>query len=425
MNRFLVLACALVAAAPAAALGAPPVVAVVGDDDGVNVLHQEFRALPGEPVVYPAGMPTPRFVDLPSGASFGDALAAVHDGPLSHLEPGVLYAVRGTRLLLFNPGGTASYEDAVPLTAAPGSAYGPRTHGTGVISAAIGTTTGTQPRGLAVFLTAAANSVEAWQWIAAQPWIDVATMSDYSPYVGGRIGDVNKEEEPPTCRSARETHAAVASGHLVFSSSGNTTDPGEQHFAPNGLADVYQVGGTDANGRTFLPGDVVNPGDPLWSAQTPTRPYQTGALEYFLTAGPDSYDGWFQFGGTSGATPKTAGYAMRLIEAARGILGAGRSGAALATLGAGAAPPVRGPLADGKLTVDELATLLHHTARPAEAATPLRYAIEGYGAVNDASVATALQVLSGQTAEPARPDEDTVHDAVLQARAGYFSAKCS
>src|SRR3954451_21469478 len=57
---------ALAIAAPSAA--APPVVAIIGEDDGFNPLHQEFRA--SDPVVYPAGMPTPTFIDLPQGGTF-------------------------------------------------------------------------------------------------------------------------------------------------------------------------------------------------------------------------------------------------------------------------------------------------------------------------------------------------------------------
>src|SRR6476661_2578537 len=56
---------ALAFAAPAAA--APPVVAILGETDGFNPLHQEFRA--DGPVEYPAGMPAPTFVDLPQGGT--------------------------------------------------------------------------------------------------------------------------------------------------------------------------------------------------------------------------------------------------------------------------------------------------------------------------------------------------------------------
>src|SRR3954464_13849693 len=100
-RRFSLLAIlvAVVAAAPAAA--APPVVAILAETDGFNPLHQEFRAT--GPVEYPAGMPAPTFVDLPQSGTCDGQLAELRRGPLANLEPGVLYAIRGTRVLVFNP----------------------------------------------------------------------------------------------------------------------------------------------------------------------------------------------------------------------------------------------------------------------------------------------------------------------------------
>jgi hypothetical protein len=209
----------------------------------------------------------------------------------------------------------------------------------------------------------------------------------------------------------------------VFSSSGNQTDSQEQLVAPNGMPELYQVGMVDSTGRTWLNGHTEEQ-DPFFATMGNTRPYQTGALGSFTAAGADAVNDTQHFGGTSGASPRTAGYALRLIDAARSILGAGRHNADLASLAPGATPPTRGPLADGRFTVDELTALMHHTAAPYEVASPARYLIEGYGAVNDATVTTAIRVLTGEIAEPARPDEDKAHDAVTQARRAFFQNYC-
>ena len=409
----LALGAVLFVAAPAHA--APPVVAILGESDGFNPLHQEFRAT--GPVDYPAGMPAPTFIDLPQGGTFAEQLAELRRGPLAHLTPGVLYAIRGTRVLVVDTGSPSSFSDAIPDSSGDPtsdsfsvSTYPPRTHGTGVLDSAIGTEVGTAPDALAVFVTDSFTSSEAWTWIAAQPWIDAVSMSGYAT--------------DPTCNAATSVRRAVAGGQLVFSSSGNTTDAGEQQVAPNGLPETYLVGAVNADGRTLLPGDIVNPDEPEWSYLTPTRPYETGALGYFTAAGPDSFDGTRTFGATSGATPKTAGYALRLIAAARAILGGGRNGAALATLGPGGTAPPRGPLADGSLTLPELTDLLHHTAAPYEQPSAERYLIEGYGAVTDATVALATKVLTGEVAEPLRPDEDAMQDKVTSARRANFDARC-
>jgi hypothetical protein len=403
----------LALAAPAAA--APPVVAVLGDD-GFNPLHQEFRATPGKPVVYPASMPAPVFVDLPKGATFAEQFAQLRSGPLANLKPGVLYAIRGTRVLVINPG---ERPDAIPDSdGSIGLPLPPRTHGTGVLDSAIGAKVGTAPDAVGLFVSAGPDSLAAWDWLVSQKWIDAVSMSVYPVNYGLNGGG-------PGCQSAATVRRTVAGGTPVFSSGGNTADAGEQQVSPNGLAEVYQVGAVTEDGRTYLPGSVIDPNDPQWTYETSTHPYQTGALAFYQAAGPDSFDGWRNFGATSGATPRTAGYALRLIASAREILRGGRKGVALASLGPGGAAPPRGPLADGDLTVAELEDVLRHTAAPYEMPTPLRYMIEGYGAVTDATVALAEKVLSGEAAAPLRADEDRMHDAVTQARQADLGTRCA
>ncbi|MEA2498762.1 MAG: hypothetical protein QOH26_1167 [Actinomycetota bacterium] len=194
-------------------------------------------------------------------------------------------------------------------------------------------------------------------------------------------------------------------------------------MSPNGLPEVYQVGGVDEDGHTWLPGHTEE-SDPFYSFGTVMRPYETGALFSFRAPAPDSYEGSFQFGGTSGATPLTAGWASKLIQEARTILDVrGSSGRFLARAHAGRRLPSRGPLADGDFTARELTDLLHHTARPAEPASALRYFLEGYGAVDEKTISSAMKVLRGDKAEPVRPQEDEAHRQAEAARGALFSSE--
>lgn len=136
------------------------------------------------------------------------------------------------------------------------------------------------------------------------------------------------------------------------------------------------------------------------------------------------------FGGTSGATPSTAGRAATLIRLARAILGSrytGTRGGALARAAAGADIPCVGPLSDGDFTAAELVQVLHHVAIPVAAAGPARYLFEGYGALNDpAAIATARDVLLGTKELPARPEDDAMHDRVEELRKTAWGApRCS
>ncbi|HEX5272959.1 MAG TPA: S8/S53 family peptidase [Gemmataceae bacterium] len=413
MRPAVVLALLLAALAPAAAHASAPVVAIVGES-GLNVLHDEFRA--ATPPVYPAGMPAPVFVDLPRSGTWEQRMAELRTGPLSHLEPGTLYAIRGTRLLVYAPvvtqAGDTGDTDVLDSTTQATDSLAPLQHGTGVTASAIGATTGTAPDALAVFVTGNTDSPAAWSWVAKQRWIDVASISGYVITPNG------------VCRGGAEARAAIAAGHTIFSSSGNTTDPQEQQVTPNGLPEVYRVGGVDDTGKTWL---GPHPDDSNMNVALlggVTRPYDTGGLYSFMTAAPDSFDGMWEFGGTSGATPRTAGYALGLIDEARRILGGGPAGSAYARLAAGHVPPATGPLADGAFTGDDLESLLRHTATPHEMASPARYLVEGYGAVDDGSIAVAGRVLRGAAPLPARPDEDQAAAAVTAARAAAFSARC-
>ena len=379
----------------------PVVVAVVGETGGINVLHADFRTPDGRLPAYPADMPRPVVVPLPRIGNFASAWRALERGILGHMQPGTLYAVAGTRLLLVNAG-------ADPYDALQSDAI----HATGVADSVTGTRHGSDPQALVVVVLS--NQPErVYSWLSDNSWVDLASTSDYAIYT---------TSGPTQCVGADAVRAYTASGHLLFGSSGNTTDQGEPLVAPNGLPQTYLVGGVDSTGQTWLPPHPEE-SDPFYAAANVGRPYESGELFSYGAAAPDSFTGIQHFGGTSGATPLTAGWAARLVAVAR-TLTHSTSATRNRALAVGPARTARGPLADGTLTNDELRTLLHsvavqHSGLPGAAA----YALEGYGALNADAERHAEQILAGSRPEPSRAGEDTANDVALQERAAVF-ARC-
>jgi hypothetical protein len=365
-------------------------IAIVGDR-GVNPLHEEFRTPDGRDPRYPSGMPRPVRVPLPQAATFADAMAELEAGPLGSPVPGTLYAVAGTRLLIYATPGERGVLGA------------DRRHGTGAASAAAGRDTGTSPDSLVVFVPGTGDA--AYGWLAEQSWVDVASTSVYTIPTTGQ------------CAGAEPVRALHRNGGTLLASAGNLYDYYEPLSTPNGLPEVLQVGGTDDSGRTWLPGHLEEE-EPLFAAGNTVRPYEVGARYSFPAADGNSVDGTQPFGGTSGATPTVAGYAAELVAEAREVLRSrgSRTGGVLARRGAGARLPARGPLADGDLTRDELVGLLHHAATPAESG-PHRYLLEGFGAWDSRSLVLARDVLRGRQPLPDRSADAEQHERVEQLRA--------
>lgn len=381
----------------------PVVIAIVGEA-GLNVLHSDF-ARAGAP--RPSGMPGAETIRLPSSGSFGERLAAARAGALGHLRPGRLYRIADSRIAgIVNPAGTGA-DTEVDVFANPD-------HGTGVVSAAVGRTHGTAPDAVVVVVLGASQA--AWRWIAGQPWIDVVSAS----YFG--VGSVN-DGTRITCVEGASIDTLTTRGRPVFVAAGNGDEVGVV-ASPSGHPDVYRVGGVTRDGRTWLPHDRSD--GAVTPRITPNRPYDTGELFSFPAAAADSLSGEREFGGTSGAAPRTAGHAARLIADARRLLGArnGRPGPALASTADGYRAPKSGPLNDGVLTREELLTVLRHTAIP-YVASPHAFAAEGYGAVNARSIDHATRVLRAQAPEPRRDAEDAYRATVDEAReAAYADPRC-
>jgi hypothetical protein len=371
------------------------VVGVVGESGGVNVLHADFRTADGRTPAYPSGMPRPVMIALPHIASFASSRAALERGPLGHLKPGVLYGVAGTRLLVVNAG-------SGPYDAAQADAV----HATGVADALTGTRYGTDPNALVVVVLTNGNELASYHWLAQQSWVDIASTSDY---------EISTTADPTQCAGAADVRAWTAAGHQLFSSAGNTTDQPEPLVSPNGLPETYVVGGVTAQGKTWTPGQTTET-DPFYEFGNVVRPYETGELYSFKAAAPDSPTGTQHFGGTSGATPRTAGWAATLIAHARAALR--QTGPVRGALAAGPHRPLRGPLRDGRFTRTELTTLLHEVAMPHSGLPDgAQYAAEGFGALNASAIARAMRILDGTVSQPTRPGDEQADALAHQARA--------
>lgn len=375
---------------------APAVIAIV--ERGMNVLHDDFALPGGRDIRLPEGVPPVTAVTLPDAGTFQERMELAQQGPLGSMTPDTLYYVRGTRILIYSSGQSSNND-----------VFADRSHGTGVAGAAVGVKHGTNPDALLVIVPDAGPA--GWEWLARQKWIDAVSTS----YVTVLHGTSR-------CHEARFVEDIVDEGRLVFSAVGNGEQAGEI-LSPSGVPQAYQVGGVDPDGRTYLPrlGGYLS---------TSNRPYETGDRFEFESADSESSSGSMGFGGTSGATPSTAGRATSLIQHAREILGSrftGARGGKLARARGDARPPETGPLADGDLTATELTDVLHHIAQPAEPASPARYLLEGFGALNtDGVMAVGETILSGTAEMPERAQEQAMHEQVEAARgAAFFEGRCN
>jgi hypothetical protein len=373
----------------------PAVIAIV--EDGMNVLHSDFTIPGGGDARLPRGIGKVTRVNLPTTGNFEQRLRKAQAGPLGHLEEDTLYYVRGTRVLVYSPSNSFSQD-----------VFENRSHGTGVAGAAVGLKHGTNTDALLVIVVD--RGPAAWEWLADQGWIDAVSTS--------YITILNGTER---CHEAPFVQDIIDQGRMVFSAVGNGEQIGEI-MSPSGVPESYQVGGVDSEGRTYLPQQD--------SPSTSNRPYETGDRYDFPSTDSESLSGSMDFGGTSGATPSTAGRATELMQYARSLLDSSFTGALKKTLvraGRSARVPKEGPLADGDLTSSELTDVLHHIAQPAEPASPFRYLVEGFGALNqDKALALGKRVLSGAAKLPDRAQEDVMHERVEAARStAYFDGRCT
>lgn len=362
----------------------PVVVAIVGEA-GANVLHEDFRSRAPIPPL-PAGTPATTRVDLPNTGTFEQQLVSAQAGPLGRIPQGQLLQIAGTHLLVYN------------AESQPTSMLGPnRSHGTAVLGAAASRRSGSAPNAIYVFVL---GNGRAWDWVAEQRWIDVATTSVNSP-VGGGSGHGPVADS--TCSKGAGVRRSVENGKLVLSAGGNG-DPSWHLSSPAALPEVLRVGGHQADGSA----------SPL-----PTRPYEVSDLILYDGPSADALTGTQNVIGTSFASPRAAGRAAQLLQDSRQLLRdvAAPARPGLAVQDRRTKAPASGPLADGVLTNTELRSLLQDTAIPRVEQPEARYAQEGFGLLGDEQMNLSRQVLRGTAKSPDRSVERGQHQQAQQLRA--------
>jgi hypothetical protein len=433
--------------------GANAVVAVV--DTGINPYHETFRddspRAQRPPWTYIEGYPKNAIrLDLSLDAKdYWSAVKADCTRVWSKIKTGKLYWVPGTKIVgavSFAPQTDIDCKAAEP--SAGGRILDDGGHGTMTASRATSSHFGacqhcdvvavqfptSIPLGDLQSSTGAA--VRAIKWAADNAgWID-AQSNSWGPFVPGwdptgQAGLVTSN--PELVRAVQE----VSEKHLAFWASGNGAAfrggvAGHPTLlSPHLTPDAVIVGGNDSGyftAWTGFPPHLVADACNSWAAR------YTEMAESADTVGS----------GTSSATPFAAGGAARILLEARSILGDRSTGVDGKVVARGPKHLVhKGPLVDGKLTLEEWKRLTFVTASPrpeghfedgspCEATSPYgpmpvawsdipegypEYIHIGYGAVDRESFALAAKVLRGKAPAPDRAatDEYFTHDRAVRA----------
>ena len=415
-----------------------PFVVIALTDSGINPYQQDFRApeFVHHPSAYIEGYPQnagalPISLDVADTDGY-EAARLADEAMWDEVGRNKLYWFPGTRVIggiSIVAGGSASkYPDWRILDE--------NGHGTGTASVAAGRFYGSNPNALIVEVEGLGDG--PLNWAASQPWIDIVSNS-WGPAIAG-----------VSTGSVTGTKTATTRGQSILFSSGNGNLNTNSHnictpiggvcvapWSPGGLLPVEDpckckvpnsnvsilshnkgpswimtVGAASPiNGQSHwwhgIPVDVSSFGS-KWAA--------SDAFAVSITAKRD-------FGGTSCATPITAGVLSAVIEKARFVLGDTKAGqkpnGVVALAASGVTPPASGPLADGKLTRVEAEEIVLKTAQPVPfdpvkatwdyaiyPTTPLYYTYQGYGIVDRGAKSRALQVLMGEAPMPDRAEVD-------------------
>ncbi len=413
-------------------------------DTGINPYHAEFRddspLAQQHPSTYIDGYPADvEALHLTLGAATYEQATTADCAIWKNVKKGKLYWIPGTKII-----GAASFQNAAATCNAQGKLSGETHildgggHGTMTASRAAANTFGACPscRIVAIEYTGSVNligpagsengPIDAIK-LAAQHagWIDVQSNSwgpivpVYDPTGAGGLLASN----PRFIRSVEDVSATMpafwASGNGAAFRGGALGHP--TFLNPSATPSAIMVGGHDSGYVTVWPGfppHVVSDACDSWAAKPNT-----------MDASAEDVGG-----GTSGATPFVAGNATRMIAEARALLGDSSTGQTDGVFARGDAGQITdGPLADGELTRVELERLLYVTAsaRPARQhedgppcgvlgapynEVPVKwtdvpagfpeYLNIGYGAVDDAAMALANEILRGEAPMPDRAQTD-------------------
>lgn len=402
-----------VVVAPADRLAAvsTPVTVIGVADSGINAYHLEFSAqtypdpeilkltrnFTAHPSEYIPGYPE-------SAQAIPITLGQGYYPPQDHavwaaVEKNKVYWIPGTKIIGAFDTGPAACANCAPDTHAVLDDDG---HGSGSASVSAGNRYGYCPTCLLFVVEALDESI-----VNIRNWVDISTNSF------GTVGGVPLGLATGGSQSAR---AAVERGQTVLFAAGNGVGNafdvpqatwGQDSVGPDW---VITVGAIRRDSHRAIVGDGIPAHISAWGDGNLPSACRTGTV------------GQCAFGGTSAATPYTAGVFGTVLTEVRRVIGDLKAGQKPGQVVARGHPIGQSAyLEDGELTRAELREVVLKTAMPLNQrndVSPFPYPLaapylgeanvlfEGYGAATPESAQRAINVLLGKEPLPAREFED-------------------
>ncbi len=403
-----------------AANTSPFVIIGVGDS-GINAYHDEFSAVSypdpevlritenftRHPSEYIAGYPK----DVPAiRITLGKGYLPKEDEKLWTRDAIVFqkqYWIPGTKIVgaidWTDSSGSNAASDSRPILDDDG-------HGTGSSSVSAGNRFGNCPACLLAF----AEGLQGDEWLVTQSWIDIVSMS-----VGtqGNVGFGIADSEHTRIAAERGQSVLFAAGNGF----GNAFDVPMSTYTSGSAGPDWHVvvGAARTDNRRPVIGDA-NPVD--------ISSWGDGTIPSACISGTVSM---CNFGGTSAATPLTAGVFGQVLREIRRAIGDTDAGQRPGQVVASGRPvPASTVLRDGRLTRAELWDVVLHTAEPfGTGGAPVPpyvhtwpgpesedYLFGGYGLATPQSAEHAIAVALGRAPKPSRETEDAFFELDREVR---------
>jgi hypothetical protein len=417
----------LVASAERLAADTTAVTVIGVADTGINPYHLEFSAetypdpdvlaltddFTRHPSEYIPGYPADaKAIPVTLGKGYFPAAdAPLWDGNET-IRPGEMHWIPGTKIVgAVDAGGSTgvtSGDDPHPILDDHG-------HGSGSASVSAGNRYGYCPTCLLVVVEALDETV-----VADLPWIDISSNS--FGYIGGLpIGLLVGGSEETRTAAERGQTTLFAAGNGV----GNAFDVPISTYGSDQTGPDWNVtvGALRRDNQRAIVGDGIPVHISAWGDGNLPSACRSGTV------------GQCAFGGTSAATPYTAGVFGTVLTEVRQAVGDGQAGQKPGQVVARGLPVEDSVyLADGELTRAELREAVLKTAQPLNTGndpSPYPYPMtapytdanvlfEGYGAATPNSARRAVDVLLGRTQMPERPFEDAFFELDRQVRDSLY-----
>ncbi|PKO04828.1 MAG: hypothetical protein CVU41_15185 [Chloroflexi bacterium HGW-Chloroflexi-3] len=393
-----------------------PITVIAINDTGINPYHLEFSALTypdpdvltltrnftRHPSEYIPGYPaTAKALPITLGQGYFPAADAPIWTP-DFINAGELYWIPGTKIIgAIEAGGSTgvtSGDDAHPILDDNG-------HGSGSASVSTGNRYGYCPTCLLLVVEALDESV------AAQfSWVDISSNS-FGYVAGAPLGLLFGPNEATRQAVERGQTVLFAAGNGV----GNAFDVPISTYGSDQTGPDWNitVGAIRRDNERGIVGDGIPVHISAWGDGNLPSACRTGTVSQCA------------FGGTSAATPYTAGIFGNVLTEIRWQIGDGTVGQKPGQVVANGFPIANSPfLNDGKMTRAELREAILKTAFPLNqdndpSGLPYVYPLtapyndntdvlfEGYGAATPNGARRAIEVLLGKIPLPERPFEDS------------------